>query len=154
MPDATLTKVTINLTPDELAQLDQIAAAYRGNKTEALRQAIAHLARATQPGLSGEVWEAMQAAARRQLRRMLSENDLLACLDVTNGWYVTAADAHLIDQELEDAGHPVLAQRLRAELTPAGRACLTIACRQWWESAEPRPPMTAIFGQVRGPGMN
>lgn len=154
MPDATLTKVTITLSADELRQLEQVAAAYRGNKTEALRQAIAHLARASQPGLAGEVWGAMQAAARRQLRRMLTEDDLRACLEVTNGWYVTAADAHLIDHELEDAGYEDLAQRLRDELTPAGRACLTIACRAWWESAEPRPPLAAIFGQVRGPGMD
>lgn len=170
MPD--FYNLAVRLTSDEYADLESIAAAYRGNKTEAVRQAIAHLGRARQPGLAGEVWEHLSTEAKRRLRRTLSEAELRACLDITNTWLVTGADAHLIHVEIEDAGEELLvgdsvetgpvstvdAKALAAKLAGMpdfDRAVLTVACKTWWESARPRPPMAMILGgQLRGPGMN
>lgn len=164
VPDATLTKVTVLLTSDELAALNAIAASHRKNKTEAVRQMIRAATSARQPGLAGEVWEALASAAKRRLRRALSEAELETCLDVTNSWLVTGADAPLIHIEIADGGdelgapHGVdtaaLATKLEA-MADIDRAVLAVACRGWWASAEPRPPLATILGgQLRGPGLN
>lgn len=152
------------LPADASADLDRIAAArYSGNATIAVTAAIR--AFAAPPPLEAEVWASLRASAMRRLRRTITEPELGACLDVTNSWLVTGVDASLIDQEIEDGiedgvamrqgcDGPALVAKLRG-MSDLGRAVLTLACKEWWETPEPRPALASILGgQLRGPRSN
>lgn len=158
------TQRAFRLSPEASAALDRLAAArFHGNATLAVAAAVT--AMAEPPTLSAEIWQTLQASAKRRLRKSITEPELGACLDVINSWYVTQADAALIDVEIEDAladgvamrqgcDGPALVAKLRA-MPDFDRAVLTLACREWWDATEPRPELAMILGgQLRGPRSN
>lgn len=155
---------TFRFHPAIAAALARLAAArFAGNETAAISAAVT--AMAEPPTLSAEIWQTLQASAKRRLRRSITEPEMGACLDVTQSWWVTGADAALIDQEIEDAiedgvavrqgcDGPALVARLRG-MPDFDRAVLTLACREWWDAPEPRPALAQILGgQLRGPRSN
>lgn len=160
-------------TVQGLAALDRLAVRY-GSRNAAINAALVALDNA--PGvLAAETWDALAAAARRRLRRELTEPELQVCLQATRSWWVTGADAALIHHEIADmdpadlAGGDALFGEGPAPTAPvdlgalaaklgampdADRAALTLACREWWAS-EPRPPLDAVLGgMLRGPRAN
>lgn len=173
--------VSIRVSPDELARMDAYATArFGGNRTQAIIHAVgaaADMERLTPPGLASDTWDALQAGAKRRLRRALTERELALALVITRSWWVTGADAAMINVEASEyaldvldpdpegeAGRafaalfgprvkphelgvygPAFAAKLHA-MPELDRAVLTVACREWWAAAEPRPPVSAILG--------
>lgn len=149
-------------------------ARYGGNETAAVTAAIE--AMAAPPTIESAVNARLVDDARLRLRRALSEPEFTACLHATRSWWVTADDAPLIHLEVADMDPPVqvagdplfgagpapaapvdlpaLAAKLAA-MPDGDRAVLTLGCRQWWDGAEPRPPLSEILGgMLRGPRAN
>lgn len=155
---------TFRLSDETADALGRLAAArFTGNETAAVTAAVT--AMAEPPALSVDIWQTLRANAKRRLRRSITEPEMGACLDVTQSWWVTGADAALIDQEIEDAledgvavrqgcDGPALVAKLQA-MSDLDRAVLTLACREWWDGPEPRPALAQILGgQLRGPRSN
>lgn len=197
MTERTRKPVTITLHDDEVIAADSLARQrFNGSRSRALGWA-ARLAERCMLGvpsgpapedpaealaayatgsLSTETWQALQSSAVRRLARALSEPEMIACLAVTNGWWVTGADAAMIDAEIEDAEPPLLSgvgtvldmgigadhgidaaalvARLRA-MPEIDRAVLTLRCRAWWDlPAEERTLERVLGKRLRGPRSN
>lgn len=104
--------ISLRVSDDELARIDAYAVArFGGNRTQAIIHAVgaaADMERLTPPGLASDTWQALQANAKRRLRSALSERELALALVITRSWWVTGADAALINVEASEYAEDVL----------------------------------------------
>jgi len=117
-----------------------LAEPYGGDTSTALRE-------------TAQLHHAQAHAAYRRIRAALTDADLHACLDVSNGLMLTTGflGQHL-PLDLQDHGDPAYAQTAErvAALDELARVHLELWCRAWWAAGE--DSRDAVWQRVAGAG--